>query len=292
MKELKLSYYSKVITEKTFCKAFYLLVILVLSSCSLTEGWSVLKSEDLTNVWTLSDVKTIGEKMDENSLLEEAMNNEQAETGYKISFFNDHKGFQIRNGVYKSFEWQFTEEEITLKFNNHSEKIKVLDYLKKDARTTLLLDFKEKGDYEFVKTDEMLSDIKNDPFYPENNEWRVKPKHLESNKELHNRVKNYIKHNALILKAAKERASNVISFEHSQGIVKIYRSAIGIIDEDEIAEEWYSYFYNDKQAIEAYYIYDEFLSANKYRGATTGEWVIDDYKILLSIYKDMELAKL
>lgn len=269
---------------------YFTVLFLLITSCTLFEGWGVINKEELSNIWTLSDIKFIGKDNASTSLLDEAINNEKTEKGFTLGFFNDGNGFQLRKGVYKSFKWKLSNEELELTFKTHTTKIPVLDYLKTKTRTTLLLDFKKDGDFEFVLTGNMLSNISNDPFYPENNEWRKKPSRKETKKELHNRVKNYVKHNALILKAASERSADVISFEHSQGVIKIYRSAIGIINYENISPQWYTCFFNKEDAEKGYYIYEEYLSKNKYRGASTGEWVNDDYKILLSIYKEMELA--
>lgn len=96
----------------------------------------------------------------------------------------------------------------------------------------------------------------------------------------------YIKHLALLLKASKERKEDVVSFGFSLGPVKIYNGAIGIYPYDIVPQEWKNSFYNDSTALAAYSIFNNYLKTTSYKGAGVGEWIEDDYNILLSIYAD------
>lgn len=40
----------------------------------------------------------------------------------------------------------------------------------------------------------------------------------------------------------------------------------------------------EEEAAAAYQVYESYLRKNSYRGGGTGDWVEDDYNILLSIY--------
>lgn len=114
-----------------------------------------------------------------------------------------------------------------------------------------------------------------------------KPKAAEDSTQQLNRLTNYIKHVALVLKSAKEDKQPVVSFQFSQGPVKIYNGGIGIHPFALVAESWKAGFYNGTEARSAYDIYRNYLQKSSYNGAGTGDWVEDDYTILLSMYADL-----
>jgi hypothetical protein len=96
----------------------------------------------------------------------------------------------------------------------------------------------------------------------------------------------YIKHLALILKAATERKQNIVVFQYSRGPVKIYDGAIGIYPYSIVPLEWKETFFHDTSALEAHSLFRTYLNKTDYNGASTGNWIEDDYNILLSIYAD------
>ncbi len=82
-----------------------------------------------------------------------------------------------------------------------------------------------------------------------------------------------------------------MSFEYSQGPIKIYNGGIGIHPYDIVPQSWKDSFYNEEEAITTYRLYESYLRKNDYRGGGTGNWVEDDYNILLSIYAGLTGTK-
>lgn len=158
----------------------------------------------------------------------------------------------------------------------------------KNGKPGLSVQNKEQGVVlKYLKTTGSPADFHDAPFYPDNNLWRIKPKRAEDSLQKLNRLTNYIKHVALILKAANEEKQPVVSFQFSQGPIKIYNGGIGIHPFALVPESWKAGFYNEADARSAYDIYQNYLRKNNYNGAGTGNWVEDDYTILLSIYADL-----
>ena len=153
----------------------------------------------------------------------------------------------------------------------------------------LTLSDKEKNlAFKFIRQPGILADIKSDPFYADNNQWRMRPSHREDSMAITARLTNYFKHLALVLKAAKDNKQDVVSFQFSQGPVKIYNGGIGIHPYSIIPANWKNTFYDEKDAYVAYRIFEKYLeTSGSYKGAASGDWVQDDYNILLVIYSDI-----
>ena len=105
------------------------------------------------------------------------------------------------------------------------------------------------------------------------------------------RFANYLKHLALLLKASEERQEKVVSFVYSQGPVKIYNGGIGALPFDTINRSWKNGFYNDVSAQYAYLLFGKYLQGKHYMGTGTGNWVADDYHILMTIYPAFHARK-
>jgi hypothetical protein len=139
---------------------------------------------------------------------------------------------------------------------------------------------------------EELNDFKEDPFYAANNTWRIKPTLPEATAQIQDRLGNYFKHLAYLLKSASERKQTSISFEFSQGIVKIYDGGIGINPINIVPDSWAKTFYKNEDAFAAYKMFEKYLmTSSGYKGASTGNWYKDDYNILTSIYGDLKEGK-
>jgi hypothetical protein len=94
-------------------------------------------------------------------------------------------------------------------------------------------------------------------------------------------------HLAFLLKAASERKLNVVSFRNSLGMIKIYDGGIGVHPKDIVPQSWKNTFFDEAQAFVAYENFAAYLYTKRYKGKSTGNWVVDDSNILLSIYKDI-----
>jgi hypothetical protein len=125
-----------------------------------------------------------------------------------------------------------------------------------------------------------------DPFHPANNSWRFAASQKEGQDAIKEKLAGYFKHLALLLKAAQERKQNVVTFQYSKGPVKIYNGGIGINSYELVPAEWKKTFFDESTALKAYQAFEIYLKTSSYHGAGTGDWIVDDYNILSSIYAD------
>ena len=247
----------------------------------------------VTGNWQLADVINDQNVADStgDDLLKAASVKDEIQKGYIISFFPDGKFTEIRgSGAYRAGSWESGDngKAIILKDSEKTETAFIQQEVLNDRQALTMMFPERRMKMKFVLVGEALKNYHEDPFYPANNDWRIKPQHAEDLIALSERLSGYFKHNLYILKAAKERKSEVVSFSFSQGIIKIYNGGIGIQQLQNVPDSWANTYYNNSDALKAYKLFDEYLQSSHYRGAGTGDWIDDDYNILLGIYADFK----
>lgn len=244
----------------------------------------------LPGTWRLYDVTDIGaDSAAGDAFSKSAALKTMVTAGAALSFFDDGTYTLVKgNGIFTNAGWKFMPEKNLLYFidSGRTEEVqKVMMETNLSGKQTLTITSEQKKiALKFVKESAPLKEFTSDPFYAGNNRWRIKALQEETPTQLTSRLANYFKHLALILKAAKERKQTVVSFEFSQGPIKIYNGGIGIHPYNIVPQYWKEYFYNDADAATAYNQYQDYLRTSSYKGAATGDWIDDDYNILLSIY--------
>lgn len=270
------------------------IVILTLSSCQLNNK-SISDSKSILGIWRLADITHETKVETDDKLLQEAQEKEAVKQGMVYAFFSDGN-FTVTggDGNYSSGKWSLTEDgnKLYLSRTNGNETLEVSYDELGDQKIQLKMSFpKSDESLIFIQEAKLLKDFKEDPFYPANNLWRIKPEKSENIDLIRERLGNYFKHVAYILKASEERKQQIVSFEFSMGIVKIYNGGIGINNFDMIPETWKKTFFDNNEAFVAHEMFRKYLENSEYRGASTGNWVKDDYDILIGIYGDLKGGK-
>ena len=70
----------------------------------------------------------------------------------------------------------------------------------------------------------------------------------------------------------------------------MFQSAIGILPYEMVPAEWKEIFYDRNNELQAYELFDNYLKSSHYSGAAVGDWVKDNYNILLSMYADFKAS--
>ena len=271
-------------------KLFSSLLLIFLFFCGCNSGTT---ETSLLGTWRLYGIEGADTRNKNGDSFErEAALSKVVKDGAIISFFEDDTYTDLRDEkIYKAGKYKFSKSNKTIAFIDSGETTEPVDVtLGKNAEGKLQLIIAVKSqqlNLKFLKEAKPMEDFKSDPFYPANNTWRIKPKLGEDRQAITNRLKNYIKHMALILKAAKERKQDVVMFSFSMGPVRIYDGGIGIYPYDIIPESWKNAFFDDGDAATAHSMLEDYLSKSRYRGAGTGKWIEDDYNILLAIYEGL-----
>ncbi len=267
----------------------YLPIILSLFIYSCSSELTFQETE-ITKGWRLSEVISMeGEDNEVNELLKLAFEEGLISKGYVLHFFPDKRYTELTGYSIEAGNWEFDGKEI--KFGD--KKIKLDGFEEKRKKNFMIgnLSMEEENinaKLKWVKEVEMLERFKMDPFYPKNNLWRKKPRQKESDEEIRERLLNYVLHFAYILKASTDRDHDVVSFAHSLGIIRVYRGGIGIVKTEQVKDEWKNCFFDEEDAMKAYDLFRSYLNRGLYKGGTTGDWVKDDYKILMSVYRKIK----
>lgn len=270
--------------------SFYFVVVLLFSGCIFNSNTTTESS--IPGTWHLYDVEPLKGKGGGDSFSKNANLKKAVKEGAILCLFEDGSYSDVKgDGEFKTGKWKFSQENKSISFidsGRASDPVKIKLEKNINGKQILTLSMEKRNvALKFIKESESLKEFTSDPFYASNNKWRIKPDQPENSTALTNRLANYFKHLALILKAAKERKQDIVSFEFSPGPVKIYNGGIGIHPYAIVPVNWKNSFYDEGDAATAYRKYEEYLKTSSYKGAGTGDWIEDDYKILLIIYSDI-----
>ncbi|TDE15389.1 hypothetical protein [Dyadobacter psychrotolerans] len=279
----------------TYIKLIFLFILMMMDRCGIISKKVIRsnsRSEFIDNQpitidgsWRLSDMTdSLDGKQKEKSQIQEAK---------LLSFFPDSTFTELKSsGLYTTGKWRFTESDsaLTMFYNNTTNHFKVSpDRDQSGLRWLRLASEKEKLAYGgFGRS---MSQYRQDPFYLANNLWRNKPFQAETKSQIRNRLTAYLDHSLLLMKAAVSRRQQILSWEFSKGILKIYASGIGVVPEEQIPESWIDSFHSKKDALMAYAMLKEYLLTTSYKGSATGNWLQDDCDILQTIVQGIKLRK-
>lgn len=273
---------------KLFNCCLFIFFIVLFAACRI--GNHLNPKDSLPGVWQLSDVSGLDNTSRSGvSFEEEARRKEMVKDGLMMALFEDgtYSEFRGTEGM-KTGKWEYKSEDEALYFTDAGKKTEPLPvHIEKNnyGKEIMTLTQKAQGlNLRLAKDGVALKEFVDDPFYPANNQWRSKPSKPETAEELTKRFAAYLKHIALVLKAAQERKQDIVSFEFSKGPVKIYNGGIGAYSCDMVPQSWKDCFYNEDDAQKACQLYEHYLRTTSYHGSGTGNWVEDDYNILLTIY--------
>ena len=245
-------------------------------------------------VWRLvSNQKKKSSNIEKDPLLEEAKNHEAGQRGMLLAVFPDNTFTRLdENGFYDFGKWEWVEEGSRLRFIGQQKTAEWDVNVKKQTESEAELTLENDQEAQvWQRQATMLKAYQEDEFYPSNNTWRIKPKKAENQKEIIERLWNFLRHTTYLLKAADLRNVQVVSFKHADGVVKIFSSGIGVQDWEYISDYWKSTFYNEEQAKLARILFKNYLRNYPYNGTGTGNWVKDDYFLMLHIYNDLNEGK-
>jgi len=247
--------------------------------------------------WRLSDINETGIVKNQDPLLASAKYKKTVQEGLIFSFYPNGTFTTISGtGTYEYGKWNFVNNKKAVYIVSNISKDTLS--IKPDTQNEQALLYVTQKNKNIKKTFsraadiEILTDFESDPYHTNNNTWRIKPAKAESPQQIQDRLGNYIKHLAYILKQASDQKLRSVSFEFSQGIIKIYNGGIGINPTEAVPLTWVNTYYSNEQALMAYKMFEAYLrSSSSYKGASSGEWYKDDYNILTSIYGDLKEGK-
>ncbi|MEO6287797.1 MAG: hypothetical protein ABIN80_17325 [Dyadobacter sp.] len=247
------------------------------------------RSSNLNGSWRLTEVNDSDPAMTGQAHVE--FQRPPKNQDLMMSFFQDGTFTQIKdNGEYSFGTWSYDSltESVFLTSNKKTEEIRTAFGVGVNGLRMLTFEFSQDNSISLIENARRSDQFKEDPFYAENNKWRLKPTENENERQIRDRLKNYILHNIRILKAAGAREQVYVSKEFSEGIIKFYNVGIGVVERKKIPQTWINSFYSRENALQAYGMFEDYLRYSDHKKHATGNWVRDDSNILTDIHNGLK----
>lgn len=177
-------------------------------------------------------------------------------------------------------DWQYDDQKKILQLtlaNGAIEKYKV----QKLAYDSMLMSKEGEGREAttYVGDGFIHRELMNDPFYPPNMQWRVRPGAPEDDAALRKRIKDCLHFYYLYYTDNNKRNSAAISFVGLPACFRWYAGGIHLKKEEKLDKPWKDIFYNAADASKAYIVLDKMIS-KKYVWDTTGSWTQQNAGVL------------
>jgi hypothetical protein len=233
--------------------------------------------------WVLEDDAAGLEGMDENS---------KFEIPYR-SFYLSTKGTFVKNprNTFDYGTWSFDEAAKTITLNNSIDRTKDVYKIARATYNELTLVNVGVGsstNLKFVSPGKRFKNANEEPFFLENNRWRIKPKAAESDAAIHQRLKDNLHFFILFYKSILAKDDKSVSFWGLPSCFKWYGGAVYLKKEKELKENWISCFYNKDQAMQAYALADKLLSLKYDWPKGESNWIKLNLAVVELMYKKLD----
>jgi hypothetical protein len=139
----------------------------------------------------------------------------------------------------------------------------------------------------FIGSGKRYAVKKEDPFYIDNNRWRIKPGAPENDEQIRKRLKDCLHFYILFYRDNIARHEKKISFYGLPTCIRWYGGGIYMVKETDLADNWFECFYNKEQAMKAYRLMGKIITM-KYTWSKGNEsWVKKNLGVLEQMYANL-----
>jgi hypothetical protein len=233
--------------------------------------------------WVLKDDAEGLEGMDENS---------KFEIPYR-SFYFSTRGTFVKNprNTFDYGTWSFEDATKMITINNSVDKKKDIYKIAKITPGELALvdvGVNSTTKLTFISSGKRFKNAADEPYFIENNRWRIKPKTKESDSAIHQRLKENIHFFILFYKSILAKDDKSVSFLGLPSCFKWYGGAVFLKKPEELKENWVDCFYNKDQAMRAYALADRLLSQKYEWPKGESNWLKLNLAVVELMYKKMD----
>ncbi len=257
---------------------------------------SIPLHEQLNKTWYVTDLKNV-QSPDYRTETAQFWKENLIKAGVLFQFFPDGQWAFIEGTLYHPGQWTLDEPNnkiqctyanpdsaatMVIKIRRMSSDSMVADLIRKDQIISVVL----KTDHYKYATPEKC------PWHPANNQWRIKPDHAETDGEIRMRFINHLRHYCMLLEAMLDNKGQTIVTKNSPSCIQLYTSGIGLRTADKIDRDWYSTFYDQKDAEKALIMFRKLLPADGvFTGPKTRNWVSDNLTLLQRLMNRLQGEK-
>ncbi len=244
-------------------------------------------AENMYNIlcqgWVMEDDADALEGMEENS---------KFEIPYRSFYFSTEGSFvkNPRNAMDYG-KWSFDGSAKTITINNTVDReINTYKIALLSANEMILVNtgINSTTNLKFIAPGKRYIRAADEPFFLENNRWRIPPKAKEPDSAIHRRLKENIHFFILFYKSALAKEDQVISFWGLPSCFKWYGGGVFLKKETELKENWINCFYNKEQAMQAYALADKLLSQKYDWPKGEQNWLKLNLAVLEQMYKKID----
>ncbi|MEO6722691.1 MAG: hypothetical protein ABIN67_20135 [Ferruginibacter sp.] len=152
----------------------------------------------------------------------------------------------------------------------------------------VLMNMADKKKTEYISDAKSEVNASDDPFYPTNNEWRIKPLKAENDSAIKLRTEQCILFYAKFLKDNVEHGDNTISFVGLPACFKWYSGGISVINKDKLEQKWINCFYNKEQALKAHAMLEKIISKKYKWDKEERIWVKQSAGVVMQMYEQLK----
>ena len=188
--------------------------------------------------------------------------------------FND--GVMVKDPRYDMAfgKWTFDDQSKILEFDlrDGTKEKYILHAIRYDE--LVINKFGESGNLvKYVADGFVQKDLQDDPFYPSNLQWRVKPAVREDDAALRKRLKNCLHFYYMFYMDNNKRNAPTISFYGLPGCFIWYAGGIHLKLKKKLDKNWLNNFFDDKDASRAYLLLDKLISRKYLWDKEETNWV-------------------
>jgi len=213
----------------------------------------------LSQDWNMEDA----DQKHWNELFWDSASNKRKYPG--LCLFRDFTFTENARADIKTGKWELDKihRQLLLSFRDGTSKNYYIQQLSLQAITLVWRKNKDSLVIKFSSDNLVHKRVADDPFYRENNKWRVKPLTSENNEQIRQRVKACVHFYALFYKDNQERQESDISFIGLPCCFEWYNGGISLPKEIELDRKWMNCFYSDDQAYHGYDILKTLLETQE-----------------------------
>ena len=263
---------------------------------SITEDVQEGKNKDLIYLDTAENIYNILCQdwilKDDIDGLEGMNESSQFEIPYRCFYFST-KGTFVKNArsTFDYGNWLYDDDAKTITINNSIDKSKDVYKIAKvtAAELTLVNTGVNSGtNLIFVAPGKRYKNANEEPYFLENNRWRIKPKARETDAAIHQRLKENMYFFILFYRSALAKGDKQVSFWGLPSCFKWYGGGIFLKKEKELKENWIDCFYNKEQAMQAYALADRLLSQKYTWPKGEQNWIKLNLAVAELMYKKLD----
>jgi len=256
-----------------------------LDNSSYTKGLNDLSAETdieklLCQGWEMEDDQDV------------LRDNDEPEGIYPFRSFylaDDHTFIHNPRNFMEYGHWSYNDNDKTVVFrysNGHKDEYKIAAIGPQEL-IVINSGINSVTKLTFVAAGKRYGDNTADPYYIENNRWRMKPRFSESDEQIRKRLKDCIHFYILFYRDNLAREENTISFYGFPTCIKWYAGGIYIVKQEELADNWLACFYSKAEAIKAYKMMDDVIGKKYQWSKANISWVKKNLQVLEQMYANL-----